>query len=130
MVVVLLDFDPPQAAATAGTIRSKRARRTSAEGSAARVERVLGECRENLGQLGPPSLALLGEDECIVDEDVELALVAADHLGAVFRPVDLGHETRGPLVVAVSDGAVQDADVCHAAEISDVATRRAPAQLL
>jgi hypothetical protein len=34
----------------------------------------------------------------------------------VLGPVDLGHETRGPLVVSVSDRAVQDAHVRHAPE--------------
>jgi hypothetical protein len=31
----------------------------------------------------------------------------------VPRPVDLGHETRGPFVIAASHGAVQDARVRH-----------------
>jgi hypothetical protein len=31
----------------------------------------------------------------------------------------LGRETRGPFVIAVSDGAVEDLDVCHAREITD-----------
>ena len=54
---------------------------------------------------------LLGEQEVPVGEHVELAVVALDDLGLVFRlRVDLGCETRGPAVVPASDGAVVNLD--------------------
>jgi hypothetical protein len=65
--------------------------------------------------VGEPTLLLLREDELPVLEHVVLALSAGLDLGFVLRlGVQLGRETRGPLVVAVSDGAVQDADPRHA----------------
>src|ERR1700675_3259954 len=88
-VVLLLDFDPPQAAASTGTRSNGRARRTRAERSEESVERVLGESGKDLDQLRPTSLALLREDEGLVDEDVELAALTTDHLCAVLGPVDL-----------------------------------------
>jgi hypothetical protein len=61
--------------------------------------------------LGEAALALLREDELPVGEHVELALRALDDLRVVVRPsLDLGRETRGPAVVAASDGAVVDLD--------------------
>ncbi len=61
--------------------------------------------------LGEAPLALLREDELPVGEHVELALRALDDLRVVVRPsLDLGRETRGPAVVAASDGAVVDLD--------------------
>ena len=55
---------------------------------------------------------LLRERELAVDEHVELALLARGRLGDVLRlRVHLGHETRGPSVIAVSDGAVVDLDL-------------------
>jgi hypothetical protein len=54
---------------------------------------------------------LLREEELPVGEHVELAALARDDLGVVIRlRVDLGRETRGPPVVAASDGAVMDLD--------------------
>jgi hypothetical protein len=44
----------------------------------------------------------------------------------VPRHVDLGHETRGPLVVPVSDRAVQDADVRHGLTLSRSAVAAEP----
>jgi hypothetical protein len=59
-------------------------------------------------------LALLAEDQPPVGHDVELALRALEDLGVVRRSlVELGRETRGPAVVAVSDGAVVDLDSRH-----------------
>ena len=53
------------------------------------------------------ALLLLGEDQLTVDEHVVLALAALLDLGVVLSLlVQLGRETRGPCVVAVSDGAV------------------------
>ena len=57
---------------------------------------------------------LLREDHLSVAEHVELALPAGLELGLVLGlGVQLGRETRGPFVVAVSDGAVEDADSRH-----------------
>ena len=55
---------------------------------------------------------LLAEDELAVADDVELAVLARDDLGLVRRlVVQLGRETRGPAVITVSDGAVEDLDL-------------------
>jgi hypothetical protein len=60
------------------------------------------------------SLLLLREDELFVGEDVELALVPGLDLGLVLRlGIQLGRETRGPFVIAVSDGAVKDPYLRH-----------------
>jgi hypothetical protein len=57
---------------------------------------------------------LLREDEVSFGENVELALPAGLDLGFVLRlGVQLGRETRGPFVVAVSDRAVLDHDARH-----------------
>jgi hypothetical protein len=65
--------------------------------------------------LGEAALALLREQQLVVRDHVELALRAFDGGSAVLRlSVDLGRETRGPAVIAVSDGAVEDADLGHA----------------
>ena len=64
--------------------------------------------------LREPALLLLREDELAVSEDVVLALRALFDLGFVLRlAVQLGRETRGPGVVAVSDGAVLDENPGH-----------------
>ena len=64
--------------------------------------------------LREPALLLLGEDELPVSEHVVLALGALFDLGLVLGfVVQLGRETRGPCVVAVSDGAVLDLDLGH-----------------
>ena len=61
------------------------------------------------------ALLLLREDELAVREHVVLALGALFDLGFVLGlVVQLGRETRGPCVVAVSDGAVLDHDFRHA----------------
>jgi len=81
-----------------------------------------GSCRwergEHVRELRIPPVTLLGEHQLVVDEDVELAVLALDHLGRGAGAVQLGHETRGPLVVALSDGAVEDADVRHGAMLA------------
>jgi len=62
--------------------------------------------------LGEAAFALLREHQPSVGEHVELALRAFGRLGLVLRLlVDLGRETRGPAVIAVSDGAVVDLDL-------------------
>ena len=63
------------------------------------------------------ALLLLREQHLTIHEHVELALAALFDLGLVVGlVVQLGRETRGPLVVAVSDGAVLDQDLRHAAQ--------------
>jgi hypothetical protein len=65
--------------------------------------------------LREPPLLLLGEDQLVVSEHVVLALAALLDLRLVLGlVVQLGRETRGPCVVAVSDGAVLDQDFRHA----------------
>ena len=67
---------------------------------------------QDLLVLGEAADLLLGEDQLPVDEHVELALGALDRLGLVVRRLSyLGRETRGPAVIAVSDGAVVDLDL-------------------
>ena len=59
-------------------------------------------------------MCLLGEDDLTIDDDVELAVASGLVVGLVLRLlVQLGRETRGPLVVAVSDRAVLDQNVRH-----------------
>jgi hypothetical protein len=68
-------------------------------------------------------LLLLGEEQLPVGDDVELTLLARDGLGLVSGGlVQLGRETRGPAVIAVSDGAVEDLDL-HVSSL--LKTRRA-----
>jgi alkanesulfonate monooxygenase SsuD/methylene tetrahydromethanopterin reductase-like flavin-dependent oxidoreductase (luciferase family) len=68
-------------------------------------------------------LTLLREHERVVDEDVVLALLAGSDLGGVPGSVDLGCETRSPLVVPGSDGAVEDPHVRHERDSSRWQTR-------
>jgi hypothetical protein len=64
--------------------------------------------------LREPALALLREDQLPIGEHVVLALAALLDFGLVLGlVVQLGRETRGPCVVAVSDGAVLDLDLGH-----------------
>jgi hypothetical protein len=58
-----------------------------------------------------PADLLLREDELPVGDDVELALLAFDRARVEAVLVELGRETRGPFVVAASDGAVEDLDL-------------------
>jgi len=58
-----------------------------------------------------PADLLLGEDELALGDDVELALLALDRPRVEAVLVQLGRETRGPFVVAASDGAVEDLDL-------------------
>ena len=59
-------------------------------------------------------LLLLGEEQLAVPEHVELTLPAGFGRGLVLRlRVQLGRETRGPFVVAVSDRAVLDQHLRH-----------------
>jgi hypothetical protein len=71
--------------------------------------------------LGETSLTLLREQQLAVCDDVELAALALDGGRVVLgRFADLGRETRGPPVVAVSDGTVEDLDARHARQLSGV----------
>ena len=55
---------------------------------------------------------LFREDQVPVGDDVELALLSRHGLGVVSGALlQLGRETRGPAVIAVSDGAVEDLDL-------------------
>jgi AcrR family transcriptional regulator len=60
-------------------------------------------------------LLLLREDERPVLQDVELARAAFPGGGVDSMLRELGRETRGPAVVAASDGAIQDLDA-HAGQ--------------
>ena len=72
--------------------------------------------RDDLVVLREAAFLLLREDQVSVGDDVELTLFARDGLGLVSGAlVQLGRETRGPAVIAVSDGAVVDLDL-HASE--------------
>src|SRR5581483_4663909 len=104
---------PPQADAANGTSRSKGRSRRTPRGYRREVEAVLGDRGRDLARLRPASLPLLREDERPVGEHVELPRFALLHLGVVSRLRELGHETRGPFVVAASDGAVEDANGRH-----------------
>lgn len=55
-------------------------------------------------------LPLLREDRLAVDDDVVLALLALAGGGVDTVLQQLGRETRGPPVIAASDGAVEDLD--------------------
>ncbi len=62
---------------------------------------------------------LLREHDLAVDDDVELPLASGLDFGVmVGLPVQLGRETRGPFVVTVSDGAVEDANARHAENLA------------
>jgi hypothetical protein len=61
--------------------------------------------------LGKASLTLLREDQLPVREDVELAVLARCLGRVVACLLQLGRETRGPFVIARSDGAVVDLDL-------------------
>jgi hypothetical protein len=58
----------------------------------------------------PASFCLLREDEVAVGEDVVLGLLALTDRRVEPVGVQLGRETRGPFVIAASDGAVEDLD--------------------
>jgi catechol 2,3-dioxygenase-like lactoylglutathione lyase family enzyme len=78
---------------------------------------------EHLVGLGEAARLLLREDERIVGDDVELALGPFDGFRPVPASVELGRETRGPAVVAASDGAVEDANGRHAATLARAQAR-------
>jgi AcrR family transcriptional regulator len=61
---------------------------------------------------------LLGEDEGPVAQDVELARASRPDGGVESVLRELGRETRGPAVVAASDGAIQNLDA-HRGSLAD-----------
>jgi hypothetical protein len=72
------------------------------------------EERLDLRVLREPAFPLLREEQRSVGQHVELPIAARLDLGSVLGlGVQLGRETRGPIVVAISDGAVLDQDVGH-----------------
>ena len=71
---------------------------------------MLCERSEDLVVLGKATGLVLGEDEVAVAKHVELALAARDVLRLDPVGVQLGRETRSPLVIARSGGAVVDLD--------------------
>jgi hypothetical protein len=74
----------------------------------------LSQKSADLCVLREASLLLLREDQLPIPEDVELALLPGLDLGLVLGlGVQLGRETRGPFVVAVSDRAVLNEDRRH-----------------
>src|SRR6266513_4135348 len=72
---------------------------------------------DDLRVLREPALLVLGEDQLPIREHVVLALRAFLDRSLVSHVVQLGRETRGPHVVAVSDGAVLDQDARHDANL-------------
>jgi len=76
--------------------------------------------RDDLGVLREAAFLLLREDQAPVGDDVELTLLTRHDLGLVSGAlVQRGRETRGPAVIAVSDGAVEDLDP-HVPEPTEV----------
>jgi hypothetical protein len=68
--------------------------------------------RDDLVVLREPTFLLFREDQVPVGDDIELTFFARDGLGLMSGAlVQLGRETRGPTVIAVSDGAVEDVDL-------------------
>ena len=68
--------------------------------------------RDDLAVIREAAFLLLREDQAPVGDDVELTLLTRHDLGLVSGAlVQLGRETRGPAVIAVSDGAVEDLDL-------------------
>jgi hypothetical protein len=60
---------------------------------------------------------VLREHERAVAQHVELALASGRGGGVEAFVLELGRETRGPCVVAVSGGAVEDLDA-HVADVT------------
>jgi hypothetical protein len=65
----------------------------------------------------------LRKDDRAVGDDVELALAALAGLRLETVSLQLGRETRGPFVVAASDGAVEDLDGHRPGAYPDDTTR-------
>jgi hypothetical protein len=79
---------------------------------------LLAKLAEDLVGLGKAPFLLLREDHRVVAQDVVLAVLARLGGGLVVGGgVDLGCETRSPVVVAASDGAVENANRAHRGSI-------------
>jgi hypothetical protein len=90
----------------------------------------LSESGTDLRALREAAFALLGEDQLALPEHVELPFRALFDLGLVLGlGVQLDRETRGPRVVAVSDGAVLDEDARHAVNATDSSWGQTPLRL-
>ena len=76
----------------------------------------MAEAAEDLVFLREAALLLLREHELTVGEHVELALEPFDEGGGNAGGVQHGRETRGPAVIAPSDGAVVNLDA-HARKL-------------
>jgi hypothetical protein len=84
-----------------------------------RLRPLTGEQLANLAEIGEATFLFLREDQLGVRQHVVLALRALLDLGLVLGlGVQLGRETRGPRVVAVSDGAVLNQDAHHEQNLS------------
>src|SRR6478735_6553521 len=95
--------------------RGRHGRRTSARAwprsaRSARRRSAGAEQLKHLAIVGEASDLLLREDRLAVGDDVVLALRALTCGRVVALLRQLGRETRGPFVVAASDGAVEDLD--------------------
>jgi hypothetical protein len=69
---------------------------------------LLSQQPQDFARLWPAADTLLGEDRLVGANDVELRLLAPHGRRRDSRRLELGRETRGPFVVAVSDGAIED----------------------
>jgi GNAT superfamily N-acetyltransferase len=70
----------------------------------------LGQKAKNFAFFRPAVHLLFRENDLAVADDVELRLLALDRRGVDPCRLQLGRETRGPCVIPVSDGAVEDLD--------------------
>jgi hypothetical protein len=87
----------------------------------------LSEQCPDLGVLREAAGVLLGEDDLAVGDHVELAVAARLDLGHVVGlRIQLGRETRGPIVVAVSGRAVLDQNPGHGEKLPE----RRPRQIV
>jgi hypothetical protein len=102
---------PPQPAAS----NERTASDTATRGTAATVSACE---REDFGLLGEAVLAVLGEEQPVVELDVEDSALAADELGVEpGLPLQRGRETRGLLLVSSAD-AVGDAHARHGRQVT------------
>src|SRR4029453_860909 len=97
-----------------GSIFAKRSRMRSSFGIATMLfiaKRLYAlQGGEDLARLREAAALLLGEDQLTVADYIDLAPGATDVLRRDSALVQLGRETRGPLVIASSGRAVVDLD--------------------
>jgi hypothetical protein len=101
---------PPKAAARFTRAAAKPGLRPCTDADPNLAVDLTTQRGEDLVVLGETSFGLLREDKPPVGDHVVLALRALDRLRVVALVGQLSRETRGSLVVAVSDGAVEDLD--------------------